>query len=142
MKYRIADSTDYPMLAAWNHQLIQDEGHRNPMTIAQLEQRMREWLSNGEYQAILFDEYDETVAYALFRETEKEIYLRQFFVVTHRRREGIGRRAIKQLFTECWPKNKRWTVGVLTQNQKAISFWRAMGYTDYALTLEIMPTKD
>lgn len=142
MKYRIADSNDCPMLAAWNHQLIQDEGHRNPMTIAQLEQRMREWLGSGEYQAILFDEHDETVAYALFRETEKEIYLRQFFVVTHRRREGIGRRAINQLFTECWPKNKRWTVDVLAQNQTAISFWRAMGYTDYALTLELMPTKD
>ena len=127
------------MLARWNHQLIQDEGHRNPMSVSELEQRMREWLASGEYQVLLFDDNDETVAYALFRETEKEIYLRQFFVVTHRRREGIGRRAIKQLFTECWSQNKRWTVDVLAQNQRAISFWRAMGYTDYALTLEITP---
>ena len=127
------------MLAAWNHQLIRDEGHRNPMSLAELEQRMREWLSSGKYQALLFEENDETVAYALFRETEKEIYLRQFFVAPHRRREGIGRCAIQQLFTEYWPQNKRWTVDVLTQNHTAISFWRAMGYMDYALTLEIMP---
>lgn len=141
MKSRTAITDDYPMLAAWNHQLIQDEGHRNPMSVAELEQRMREWLTSGEYQALLFDDNDETVAYALFRETEKEIYLRQFFVTPHRRREGIGRRAIKQLFIEYWPQNKRWTVDVLAQNQTAISFWRAMGYTDYALTLEIMPTR-
>ena len=32
-----------------------------------------------------------------------------------------------------------WTVSVLVKNAPAVAFWRAMGYTDYALTLEIMP---
>ncbi len=134
---RFASVTDCSMLAAWNYQLIRDEGHRNPMDVLELEERMRGWLVSGEYQAIIFEE-DEPIAYALFKETEDEIYLRQFFVVRSRRREGIGSCAMMQLF-DLWPKEKRWTVSVLAKNMSAVAFWQAMGYEDYALTLEIMP---
>lgn len=139
MKCRVATAADYPMLGEWNHQLIQDEGHRNPMTVAELEQRMSAWLTSGEYRAIIFTDKNEAAAYALFRETEDEIHLRQFFVVRHRRREGIGRRAMQHLFENLWPKTKRWTVSVLVNNLPALAFWRAMGYDDYVLGLEIMP---
>jgi GNAT superfamily N-acetyltransferase len=145
MKCRIATADDCPMLAEWNHQLIRDEGHRNPMTVEELEERMRGWLNSGEYptgtmyRAVVFEDKNEAVAYALFRETEAEIYLRQFFVVRHRRREGIGRQAIQRLFNNLWPQDKRWTVSVLTNNLPALAFWRAMGYEDYVLSLEIMP---
>ncbi len=141
MKCRIATADDCPMLAEWNHQLIRDEGHRNPMIVAELEERMRGWLTSGEYRAVIFDDKNEAVAYVLFRETKDEIYLRQFFVARHRRREGIGRRAIQRLFENVWPRDKRWTVSVLTNNLPALAFWHAMGYTDYVLSLEIMPDK-
>ena len=140
MRYRLATTDDYPLLATLNHQLIRDEGHRNPMTVAQLEDRMRGWLASGEYQAMLFEQDSPVVAYALYRDSETEVYLRQFFVVRDRRREGIGRRAIHLLFNEVWPRHKRWTVSVLMQNTAAVDFWRAVGYTDYALTLEIIPS--
>jgi predicted acetyltransferase len=120
-------------------QLIQDEGHRNAMTVTQLEDRMRRWLTSGEYQALLWENTQEVVAYALFRETAAEVHLRQFFVVRHHRRAGFGRQAIEALFTQVWPRHKRWTVSVLVQNAPAVAFWRTMGYTDYDLTLEIMP---
>lgn len=139
MRYRLATTDDYPLLATLNHQLIRDEGHRNPMTEAELEDRMRGWLTSGEYQAMLFEQAGQVVAYALYRENETEVYLRQFFVARPRRREGIGRRAIQILFTEVWPRHKRWTVSVLVQNTTAVAFWRAVGYVDYDLTLEIMP---
>ncbi len=100
MLYREASSEDVPRLAALNAQLIQDEGHWNPMTIAQLEDRMRGWLLSGEYQALLWEDNAEVVAYALFRDTATEVYLRQFFVARHRRREGIGRQAIAALCTQ------------------------------------------
>lgn len=139
MKYRVATAEDCPTLAELNFQLIRDEGHRNPMTIAELQERMHGWLTSGEYQAILFEQNNEVVAYTLFRETDAEIYLRQFFVVRHRRREGIGRRAMEKLFLNLWPRKKRLTVSVLVKNVGAVAFWRSMGYTDYDLTLEIMP---
>ena len=139
MRYRLASAEDGPTLAVLNAQLIQDEGHRNSMTVAQLEDRMRGWLTSGEYQALLWEDHHEVVAYTLFRETADEVYLRQFFVVRHRRREGIGRQALAALCTQVWPRHKRWTVSVLVKNAPVVAFWRAVGYTDYALTLEIMP---
>jgi len=45
-----------------NHQLIADEGHGNAMTLLELEQRMRLWLSSS-YQAILFHAWSNVVAY-------------------------------------------------------------------------------
>lgn len=108
------------------------------MTAPELEQRMRSWLA-GEYRAVIFGEQGEVVAYALFREQTDEIYLRQLFVVRNRRRKGIGRRALGTLRSEVWSKAKRLTVEALVKNEAAVAFWRAMGYRDYALTLEIIP---
>jgi GNAT superfamily N-acetyltransferase len=138
MIFREATLRDCHCLAELNHQLIRDEGHRNPMTVPELEQRMRGWLSS-EYRAVIYEEEAEIVAYALFREQAQEIYLRQLFVVRHRRSQGVGRRAVEVLRTQIWPKNKRLTVEVLVANERAMNFWRSVGYTDYSLTLEIVP---
>jgi ribosomal protein S18 acetylase RimI-like enzyme len=138
MNFRFANPDDCSVLAELNHQLIRDEGHRNRMTVSELERRMRSWLA-AEYRTIIFERNDELVAYALFREQADEIYLRQLFVARNRRRQGIGRSAMEILRTKIWPQNKRLTVDVLVSNQSAIAFWRAIGYRDYCLTLEIMP---
>ncbi len=141
MTFRGATPGDCPVLAELNHQLIRDEGHRNAMTVPELEQRMRGWLT-GEYRAVIFEDGDEIVAYALYREQLEEIYLRQLFVVRNRRRRGLGRRALEILRSEIWPNNKRLTVDVLVTNKTARAFWRAVGYADYSLTLEILPKNE
>jgi predicted acetyltransferase len=138
LSFRFATLADCHALAELNHQLIRDEGHRNPMTASELDQRMRSWLA-GEYQAVLFEADGGTVAYALFREEPEEIYLRQLFVVRHKRRQGVGRKAVEILRSQIWPRNKRLTVEVLVANTDAVAFWRAVGYRDYALRLEIVP---
>src|SRR5262249_6596843 len=135
---RRATLDDCALLAELNHQLIRDEGHRNKMTVPELEQRMRGWLAL-EYSAVIFEDKSGTLAYALYREQPGEIYLRQLFVVRNRRREGIGRKAIELLRSQIWPKNKRLTVDVLVNNTAAVAFWRAVGYRDYCLSLEILP---
>ncbi len=140
MNFRHANSNDYALLAKLNHQLIRDEGHRNSMTVPELEERMAEWLGS-EYSAMLFENDGEVVAYALYREQPAEVYLRQLFVVRHRRRQGLGRAAFAILRSKVWPKDKRLTVEVLVHNQTAIAFWRAVGYQDYSLKLEILPEK-
>ena len=139
MTYRRATVDDCPLLGELNHQLIHDEGHRNRMTVPELEQRMRDWIA-GEYVAILFEEGGEVVAYALYREQPEEIYLRQLFVVRSRRRQGLGKKAMHLLRTEIWPKTKRLTVEVLVANTAAVAFWRTVGYHDHSLALEIAPT--
>lgn len=138
MRFRPGTLDDCPLLAELNHQLIRDEGHRNKMTVPELEQRMRGWLS-GEYRAVIFEDGSDVVAYGLYREQPDLIYLRQLFVVRHRRRQGLGRRAVEILRSEVWPKDRRLTVDVLVANQGGAAFWRSVGYTDYALSLEILP---
>ena len=137
MTFRFATPDDCPLLAGLNHQLIRDEGHRNQMTVPELEQRMRGWLSS-EYRAVIFEDGGDVVAYGLYREQAEEIYLRQLFVVRNRRRQGIGRRVIEILRTKVWPTGKRLTVDVLVANQGGVAFWRSVGYSDYALSLEIL----
>ena len=138
MNFRRATLKDGAALAELNHQLIHDEGHRNPMTVPELEQRMRGWLAS-EFAAVIFEKGAEVVAYALYREQPEEIHLRQLFVVRNRRRRGLGRQAMEMLRSKIWPKRSRLTVDVLVQNTVAIAFWRAVGYKDYALTLEMLP---
>jgi len=138
MTFRHATLDDCPLLSGLNHQLIRDEGHRNQMTVLELEQRMRGWLS-GEYRAVIFEDAGDVVAYGLYREQLELIYLRQLFVVRHRRRQGLGRQAVEILRSQVWPKDKRLTVDVLVANQSGVAFWRSVGYTDYALSLEILP---
>jgi predicted acetyltransferase len=136
--FRRATLADCALLAELNHRLIRDEGHRNRMTVPELEQRMKGWLAS-EYTGVIFEDGNEVVAYALYREQPEEIYLRQLFVARNRRRQGIGRRAVEILRSNFWSPNKRLTVDVLVQNAAAVSFWRAVGYKDYSVTLEILP---
>jgi GNAT superfamily N-acetyltransferase len=137
LRWHSATADDVPLLANWNHQLIRDEGHRNPMTVEQLADRMAAWLAD-DYRAVIFST-DRPVAYALYRAQPDQIYFRQFFVARDHRRVGLGRRAFNQLKTEVWPAGVRLTVDVLCANPAGIAFWRAVGYRDYCLTLEIMP---
>jgi predicted GNAT family acetyltransferase len=139
MHWRFATGQDARLLAELNHQLIADEGHDNPMTVAELEQRVRGWLAT-EYQAVLFHEEGKVIAYGLFREDESgRTHLRQFFVGRPFRRRGVGREAFRLLCTEVVPTDRRIVVEVLTANTVARSFWKANGFRDYATTLELTP---
>jgi GNAT superfamily N-acetyltransferase len=118
-----------------------DEGHSNAMTLEQLEQRMRGWLS-GEYRAVLFAQDGAVVAYALFRDDDSRgVYLRQFFVVRERRRQGIGRRALQLVEDETLPRGRRIVVDVLSGNSVGRSFWSTCGFNEYAVTLERLPNE-
>src|SRR6266511_5060924 len=58
---------DLSQLGEWNAALIRDEGHDNPMSVAELTERMREWLA-GEYRARIFVCDGTDAGYALYRE--------------------------------------------------------------------------
>ena len=138
MNFRHATLNDCALLAELNHQLIRDEGHRNRMTVPELKERMECWLAD-EYSAALFEDQGQVIACAVYRLQPTEIYLRQLFVVRHRRRQGVGRQVLEILRSSIWPKNRRLTVEVLARNAAAVAFWRAVGYQDYSLKLEILP---
>ena len=119
-----------------NQQLIEDKGHRNPMNLTELEARMASMLG-GDYTATLFEQGKGVGAYALWTEQPDWVYLRQFFVARDSRRRGIGAQAIRVLADEVWPADKRIRVDVLIGNRPALAFWRAVGFVDYLITLEM-----
>ena len=132
---------DLPLLAAWNHRLIRDQGHRNPMLGPDLAQRMQGWLE-AEYRAAIFFDAAEAVGYALYRPEADAIHLRHFFIRSESRRRGFGRAGFGLLHREVWPPGTRVTVDVLCHNAAGIAFWRAVGFRDYSLTLEIVPPEE
>lgn len=138
MHYRHATTADATVLAAMNRQLILDEGHRNTMTAAELEQRMAVWLA-GEYRAVLFEDGGNAIGYVLFRREPEFVYLRQLFVRTEYRRRGVARTALAWLREHVWSDAPRVRIDVLVGNATAIAFWRAVGFADYCLTMEWEP---
>ena len=136
LEYRFATQEDTALLAEMNQQLIRDEGHRNMMTLPQLQERMSGWLC-GEYTAVIFSKSSEEIGYALYRNDPDWIYLRQIFVKTEIRRKGIGRQAISWLKKNAWKESKIIRIEVLVGNPEGISFWKAVGFNDYCITMEM-----
>ena len=133
---RFATEHDVPLLAAMNAELREDEGHTSDLVPGEIERRMRQWLA-GDYRAALFSLEGNPVAYALYQSREGSCYLRQFFVARRCRRRGIGRSAMRILRDEILPNDTRLFLEVLAGNQTAHAFWRSLGFTEYAVTLEL-----
>jgi ribosomal protein S18 acetylase RimI-like enzyme len=139
LQWREATLDDVELLSALNRDLIQDEGHHNPMSLAQLKKRMRGFLSR-EYRAIVFDRRGEVLAYLLYRSDEWDrVYIRQFFVVRAARRQGVGLEAMRVFRNEISPRGKPLILEVLTNNDAGRAFWTACGFRDYAVTLVADP---
>jgi GNAT superfamily N-acetyltransferase len=137
--YRRAVEADAPFLADINRQLIADEWGGGGMSLERLEERMRRWLADDEYRALLFEEDGTTVAYALVSIDDDSAYIRHFFVLPEHRGGGTGRRAIETLFREVIPPTVRVTLDVLASNQAGHAFWRSVGFRDHAIRMERIP---
>jgi len=140
---RAATEEDIQTLARMNKQLIEDEGHRNPMSIPELVQRMRGWLQSG-WKADIFVQADDTIiGYALYQHRKDEflpdqpvIYLRQFLIEREYRDQGLGRLALHELFKARFPSRCTVVVDVLTANERGVRFWQRVGFQPYSMTLK------
>jgi GNAT superfamily N-acetyltransferase len=131
-------AADLSRLGEWNAGLIRDEGHDNPMSVAELTERMREWLA-GEYRARIFVCDDIDAGYALYRDLPEFVHLRQFYVAPEWRRRGIGAAALRVLREREFPASKRVLVEAMSWNAAALAFWRACGFGDRYVGLEAPP---
>ena len=136
LNFRIATQKEASILAEMNQQLIRDEGHRNKMTLSELKLRMSNWLE-GKYTAVVFSENNSDIGYALYRQDEEWIYLRQIFVKKAMRRKGVAIKAISWLKENCWQDFDKIRTEVLVGNVDGISFWKAVGFKDYCITMEL-----
>ena len=136
-----ATETDLPTLARMNKCLIEDEGSRNPMSIAELQNRMGGWL-RGEWRVELFTEGDTAVGYAVYQfrrdmyePDEVVVYLRQLYIERDKRSRGLGSRAVKLLAQTRFPAGCRIEVDVLASNPRGARFWAQVGFQPYCTTL-------
>lgn len=136
MELRQATKADLDLLAAFNEDLILEEGHRNPMSEEQLRDRMRVWLEKGEYQAWIAEEDGHPQGYALTRHDPEWLYIRQLFITPEARRKGMGTALVDAVINAAKLKDHRVRIEVLTKNAAGIAFWRSCGFGDYAITLE------
>ncbi|MBN1439316.1 MAG: GNAT family N-acetyltransferase [Anaerolineales bacterium] len=144
IQHRFATTEDIPFLARMNRALVEDEGHRNRVqSDAWLEQRMRAFLA-GDYRTVLFEAEGKPAGYALHtihREHPDTVHLRKIFVERGMRRRGVGSEMMRILREEIWPADKRIAVGVLSGNRAAIAFYESIGFTPYAIEMEIPARK-
>jgi len=136
VRVREAGSDDIPRLAAWNAQLIADERNDNPMSVAELAARIREWLAS-EYRAFVFELDNDACGYALFRDLPECTHLRHFFVEPAYRRRGVGRRAFDELRRARFARDKRVLVEVLVWNAQGAAFWKHVGFEERYLGLQL-----
>ena len=136
LEFRCTKENDVPWLAKMNQQLIKDEDHRNKMTLPELEQRMSNFLQK-EYDAVIVSLGKTDIGYALYRQDSEWLYLRQIFVIEEMRRKGIGRKFIEWLKNNPWKECKRIRTDVLIDNAVGIDFWKAVGFKEYCITLEM-----
>ena len=141
-----AIAEDSAALAQMNKHLIEDEGHRNPMSINELSVRMERWL-RSDWEAVFILDENATIGYALYQRrkdqfypTDEVIYLRQFFISKSHRRRGLGTMSFKAIKQEYWSKAKRIEVEVLAGNKLGIDFWHSLGFIGYALSLKLDTT--
>jgi GNAT superfamily N-acetyltransferase len=133
---RLARRDEIALLAQFNAQLIRDERHENAMSIAELGERMREWLAD-DYRACLFETKAGPIGYALFRDLPECVHLRHFFVVPECRGIGLGQRAFHRLRAEFFAVDKRVLVEVLAWNASGLKFWKGLGFGERYLGLQL-----
>ena len=121
-----AELTDVDRLAELNKHLIEDERHPNPMDIAELSQRIREWLAT-DYICYMAKENGHTVAYCLYRDDGSYYYMRQLYVDRAYRRKGIATQLLDWLYENVWT-DKKVRLDVLAHNEDAVAFYKRYGF--------------
>ncbi len=116
---------DISSLALMNKHLIEDEGSDNPMSVEELEDRMRGFLSS-DYNAYFFVEDEITIGYALIKHTSSPLYLRQFYIGREYRRKHYGKQVFYMLLD--FLNTNEIDVDVLTDNEIGLKFWRNLGF--------------
>jgi len=135
MNYRFAELADVPSLAEASMQFVIDTGASVRPHPAELERLWTQRLGT-EDRAVLFEVDGRPAAYALYRPVGDIIRLEQFWVRREKRGRGIGRSAFLLLREEILAPGLRIQVEAPSGSTGAIAFFRAMGFGDYAVTLE------
>ena len=121
-----AELNDVKRLAELNRCLIEDEQHPNPMGMAELVERMKEWLAT-DYICYIAKQSGRIVGYCLYRDDGGYYYMRQLYVDRTHRRKGIATQLLDWLYENVWT-DKKVRLDVLVHNADAVAFYKRYGF--------------
>ncbi|MEM8744823.1 MAG: GNAT family N-acetyltransferase [Pseudomonadota bacterium] len=140
---------DLDLLAQMNHRLIEDEGHRNPMTVPELKERFKRFVAEDGWSVDLLMSGDEVIGFATHRyevdeaaEGGRSAQLRQFFIDRQHRGAGVGRAALKALIQARFKPGERIVLHVLENNLRGQAFWSRTGFVPYGRVMEMNVAAD
>lgn len=144
IQLRPHEGRDLPLLARMNRQLADDEGHRNAMTLEELEARFGQFVEQA-WRIDLFLMDAEVIGYALHRyepdpvePTGRRVHLRQFYIVRDRRLTGAPRLAFRHLVKQRFSARERIYLDVIENNPGGKLFWSRNGFTPYGTIMEYL----
>lgn len=132
LQIRLCTPENVPELAVMNKALIMDERSLNPMTTEELRERMLGFI-RGEYAAYLFLLDQETIGYALVKNTSSPLYLRQFYIKDAFRRRHYGKQAFRKLMEHL--RADTIDIDVLPWNDAGRAFWKSCGFEETCVSM-------
>jgi len=141
LRLKSANLDDLELLAEMNKRLIEDEGSSNPMSLLELQERMRGFLA-ADWLADMIMRNEDIVGYALYRFNphlydagKKNVYLRQYFIKREYRRQGIGLLGLEMLKEQRFGEVETLEIDVLSDNASGREFWTKVGLTPYSINM-------
>lgn len=132
MQLQKCSMKDVAKLVLLNKQLIEDEKSDNAMSIRELEERMKKFLET-DYSAYFFIEESQIIGYALIRNTDNPVYLRQFLIDRNYRKHHYGTQAFQTLLK--YLDIKELDLEVLPWNRNGLAFWKHCGFDDTCIAM-------
>lgn len=144
---RKAERDEWKSLANMNKELIQTEGSSNPMSLSQLEDRMKGWL-DGEWEIVMIVLHLSVIGYVVYQirsddySAEKTVYIRQFYIEDRYRGCGYGTAAMDDLIEHIFPANAAVSLDVLESNHQGYQFWTKYGFKPYFTHMKLSDERD
>jgi len=127
---REGSDEDLDLLADLNKQLHEDEKYDNKLDIAQLKQRMRDFI-HTEYKSFLFEMPPRVIGYGLVDMTKDPLYLKHFFICRDDRLKGYGQHCFHKLLEKLNVDSI--DIEVLAWNGRGIKFWKSLGFQERSI---------
>ena len=121
----VSPCSNIALLTRMYKELAEDENSDTTQTDAQFQQCMEGFLKRGDH-AFVFLIGRSVIGYALVITDRKPYYLRHFYISRSKRRKGYGSTAFRGLLQTLGTDTI--DLDVYVWNERAISFWRSLGF--------------
>jgi Acetyltransferases len=126
---------DLDLLVSMNVQLREDEKKDNEMSEDKIQKRMKGFLEGKQYQVVLIKEDQEIIGYSIIDIQRDPQYIRQLFIKSEKRNQGIGSIALEEIMMKF--KMKKVDIEVMSWNKEAYKFYIKNGFKERYIGLRL-----